>query len=121
MTKLNIGARNAKTYRFDVEQAVGDAKPVFDRYTETHVPHEIASAMEWCDDRGNVGDGVDYRALGRLQAAVADGRGHMAVRHALELLSGRMHPTARDIVGSPARTVVYQQTGLRAHTYETEQ
>jgi hypothetical protein len=118
MTELNIGARDAKHYDYDSETAATHADSVVVSQESTH--RQICEAKEWLEQRGNAGDNVDTDALERLHTAVLGNDGEAAVRHAFELLSGRMHPTARDIVGSPARYVVYSQCGERVYRYEVD-
>lgn len=115
---MNIGARNAaeKTYR--IEQATDDATATIDDSVQDMVLRQCDDALQWHADRGNSGDNANVGTLRELKGAVERGDGIDAVRHALTLLSGKMHPTARDIIGEPAKNIVYNQCPKRAYKYE---
>lgn len=117
---MNIGARNAKSYKFDKDALQSDASGDVPDMVVKDVTRQINDALQWYEDRGSIGDNAPKSELESLRAIInTDAHvGEDAVLTAANILSGQMHPTARDICGAPAKQLIYNVCGKRAHTYE---
>lgn len=130
MTRKNIGARNAPKPTYNRQNAFDD---VFLSDFEGNEGIRMAirdakQALEWIQERSTPSDNVPSEAANRLLdglESIEGGNdpsgGQYALRAAFDVLSTQMHPTARDIVGAPAKQVIYTITGKRAHTYRIDQ
>lgn len=121
MTRLNFGARESAERQYDEERMHGRAET--DRMTEhmwNAVARQATHALAWADNRGNAGDGVPRASLRELRKAAKRQDADAAVTAACGVLSGKQHPTARDVCSEPAKTLVYNLCGRRAHTFRTD-
>lgn len=116
---MNHGARNSTERKYCAEEMAicADAHYLSDTEKEM-LARKVHEAEEWLADRGTSGDNVDVAAVHRLADAI-DRRDTQAIAHAsADVLDGKMHPTARDIVGGAARQCVYTVCGRKAYTFE---
>ncbi|WP_153953010.1 hypothetical protein [Halosegnis longus] len=119
---MNIGARQSTARTYDTEQIRADYYPdtVDMESVKQSILHEAKSAYEWHEDRGTAGDNVDREQLGKLIRCVRAERWDEALTVAVDIMSGQLHPTARDIVTTAPKLLIYNACGKRAHTYRTD-
>lgn len=123
--RLNYGARHAKAYNYDRTAALASvrAENSLSAKDWALLERHSGNALERATSpRFNPSDGIDLMALRRLDTAVCDRAPARAMRAAVDVLEGRMHPTARSVVGGHVRQCIYTLTGhtRKAHHFEVK-
>lgn len=115
-----MGARASKPRKYDTEAVVKKADREISPNQWADIERMSGNALDWVTSRGNIGDGVDKRRLSAFDSYVCQKRTEKALRAGIRVLSGKMHPTARDIVGESIKQLVYSATGQRLHTFRED-
>jgi hypothetical protein len=116
---MNFGAKNDKDRQYNTMQMIKDSNPEkVEKSTWNMLKRQFDEAYEWYENRGNAGDNVPIDELEALGHAIDYMKVSDVIEHSSNILSTKMHPTARDIVGNVATQAIYNVCGKRAYKYE---
>jgi len=116
--KMNIGTKSSKNRMYDTQTMLNDANSQKMSEISASLLRKANEAKEWYNNRGNSGDNVNIQALNACIDAINEQNTEKFVKNGVKLLSGKMHLTARDIVGEFVKFGIYNVCGKRMHNYE---